>query len=109
VWAFALASLDASTGGEGKTIIKAGEKVVGLDVTKHAAEQFVKRNIPKKWISGVVNITTEDAVAMDEKGWEAIIYEFPRKLVDIVEFDIEVFEYPEDKEVAVETIRQRIK
>jgi hypothetical protein len=46
-----LTAIDASTGDEGKAIIKAGEKVFGLKVTSHAAEQFIARGMETEQVS----------------------------------------------------------
>jgi len=45
--ALGLVALDSSTGGEGKAVLKAGEKAFGLRVTKHAAEQLIERGMTK--------------------------------------------------------------
>jgi len=56
------------------------------------AARFIKRNLPKKWTTGVIAITPQDAERMNEKGWEAIKFTFPRKVKNIVKFDVEVIE-----------------
>jgi RHS repeat-associated protein len=61
--AFGFAAFDASTGGEGKvvgkTLLTAGEKVFGLRVTKHAAEQFAKRGMSAGQISSAIENGTK--------------------------------------------------
>jgi len=60
--ALGLMALDTSTGGEGKAIskalIKAGDRIAGLRVTEHAAEQFVQRNMR----AGQIASALEDGV-----------------------------------------------
>lgn len=56
------------------------------------AKTFIKRNLPKNWVCGLVNLTMHEAQLMDEKGWKAICYSFPRVLKDVLQFDIEIFE-----------------
>jgi hypothetical protein len=40
-----------------------------------------------------------DAEWMDERGWEAIKFEYPRILKDIIEFDVEILEFEPDHEL----------
>jgi hypothetical protein len=63
------------------------------------AVRFAERNLPSNWVSGVVNLAMRDAEWMDERGWEAIKFEYPRILKDIIEFDVEILEFEPDHEL----------
>jgi hypothetical protein len=78
-----------------------GKTKVPTFTNPDVAKQFVRRNLPERWRkgSGVVNVTAEYARIFKSKGWEVLTYDFPRKMVDIVEFDIEVVEYTDDVDV----------
>jgi hypothetical protein len=69
------------------------------------AKQFAKRNLPESWLSGVVNITEDDAAFIDAKGWNHVLYNYPRKVKDIVKFDIEILEYKPGKELEVRGLK----
>ena len=76
-----------------------GQTILPMFPNERLAAGFIRRNLPKEWTTGVIAITSEDADQMDEKGWKAIEFTFPRKVKDIVEFDVEVIEC---KDVAVQ-------
>jgi hypothetical protein len=58
------------------------------------ANRFVKRNLPANWLCGVVKLTMFDAQLMDSKGWKALKFNYPRKVTDFIDFDIEILEFP---------------
>ena len=58
--------------------------------------RFAKRNLPPDWVAGIFDIHMRDAEWMDEKGWQAIKFDYPRVLKDILEFDVEILEYEPD-------------
>ena len=68
------------------------EVIVPLFNNPQIAKQFIKRNLPSDWQCGLVQITLSEAQLMDDKGWKAIVFTFPRKLKDVVEFNIEIFD-----------------
>ena len=71
-----------------------------FDSTKVAAK-FVKRNLPRGWLCGTVNMRLKDAQWMDDNGWKAIKFDYPRIMKDIVEFDIEIFEFETNHELVI--------
>jgi hypothetical protein len=75
--------------------------VVPLFETATLAGKFVRRNLPKEWLCGVVDIKMRDAEWMDMKGWKATELTFPRKLKDVVRFDIEILEYEPDHNLVI--------
>ena len=78
-----------------------GKVILPLFTETSVARRFVERNVGRKWISGTVNVTLEDAKWIDDKGWAPAVYEFPRRLKEAVEFDVEILEYEDDREVVV--------
>lgn len=58
----------------------------------HTAKQFVKRNLPRGTTIGVMNFLKQDVEFMEGKGWEVYLYSFPRKLKNLVEFNVEILE-----------------
>lgn len=69
------------------------------------AFQFAKRNLPPKWLKPFATIcpTLNDAQLIDSKGWEVVQFNFPRLLVDVVEFDIEVVEFEDNERIFVKS------
>jgi hypothetical protein len=76
-----------------------GPPVVPVFPLEETARDFARRNLPKKWVHGAVALTDRDLEWMDSKGWDVVRYDFPRKLKDVVEFDIEILEFDEPPEV----------
>jgi hypothetical protein len=75
-------------------VMRTEEKIiVPIFDTALMAGQFVKRNLPQNWLCGVVDLQVKDAQLMDDRGWEAIKFTFPRKLKDVVDFDVEILEF----------------
>ena len=72
---------------------KDGSPIIPLFDSVQVAARFAKRNLPKGWLCGTVNMRLKDAQWMDQKGWRAIKFDYPRKLVDIVGFDVEILEF----------------
>jgi hypothetical protein len=68
------------------------EVIIPVFSLVNVAVGFIKRNLPQEWVCGVVVLGLEEAQRMDAKGWKAIEYRFPRKLRDIVDFDVEILE-----------------
>lgn len=76
-----------------------GETIIPLFESQQMAYRFRARNLPKKWICGVINVPLAEAQWLDSKGFKAVTFRYPRKLGDIVEFDIEVMECQEETEL----------
>lgn len=70
------------------------------------ARRFAERNLPKEWLTGIVNLNPPDGAILDKKGiLQKLFTVFPNKLTDIVEFDIVVHEFDPDTEVEVQAVR----
>jgi hypothetical protein len=70
--------------------------IIPIFDTVDIAVRFAKKNLPKEWVCGIVDIKLRDAKWMDEKGWKAIKFTYPRKLKDIVKFNVEILEYDQE-------------
>lgn len=66
--------------------------IVPIFQSEQVAAGFIRRNLPKDWLCGTIKITLRDASWMDDKGWRALEFTFPRKMKDVVNFDVEVLE-----------------
>ena len=74
------------------------EPIMPMFDSAEIAAKFVKRNLPKGWVCGTVNLRLKDAHWMDNRGWKAIKYDYPKLLKDVVKFDVEIIEFePEHK------------
>lgn len=78
-----------------------GGTIVPLFVEPTVALRFRERNLPKDWLCGVMAIQMDDAKFMDDKGLKAITYDFPRHIKNFVDFDVEVVEFPPDRELQI--------
>lgn len=67
-----------------------------LDVAK----QFMKRNMPKGWLSGVVNLTDEDRKTLQASGVNLKLYSFPSKLYE-ANFGVEIVNFSSEPEVCL--------
>jgi len=63
---------------------------------EEVAKKFVKRNINKKWVIGVVYLGDEGVEFIKSKGWSIEIMDWPRKLD---EFRFEVIEFETSPDV----------
>jgi hypothetical protein len=63
--------------------------------------KFIKRNLPPNWLCGIVDLCPQDAQWMDSKGWKAIKFDYPRKMKDIVDFDVEIIEFEPEHNLVV--------
>ena len=75
--------------------------IVPMFDSAKVAAKFVKRNLPRGWLCGTVNMRLKDAQWMDDNGWKAIKFDYPRIMKDIVEFDIEIFEFETNHELVI--------
>lgn len=82
-----------------------GPTIVPCFKTQETTYKFVKRNIPKEWaVFGAVELTVQDLEWMESKGWQFSLMDFPRKLTDVVDFDVEILEYDDEPMVSATTI-----
>ena len=52
--------------------------------------RWCQRNLSKEWgLSGGAYLTDGDVPTIDAKGWEIKIFDWPNKVKDIVEFDVD--------------------
>lgn len=76
-----------------------GETFVPCFPSRDVAWKFLQRNLPKQWQQGwsPLKVTLPIVELFQEKGWQTPVYNFPRKLANLAEFDIEVIEDPEER------------
>ena len=79
--------------------LEEGPPIIPCFESTEVARNFARRNLPKSWLRGVVNLTMRDTQWIDKKGWRIVLYDFPKKLKDVVPFDIEVLEYDEEPKI----------
>jgi len=70
--------------------------VVPVFESREIAKRFARKNLPRDWYCGTLNMRMRDAEWMDNRGWRAIKYNYPHKMTDKVEFDIEILEFEPD-------------
>jgi hypothetical protein len=76
------------------------EVIIPVSKNQNVLQKFAKRNLPKSWgLGGAVALTDRDLKWLESKGFKFCNLEFPRKLKDVVEFDIEILEYEEAPDV----------
>ncbi|MCK9557761.1 MAG: hypothetical protein M0R50_06940 [Candidatus Cloacimonetes bacterium] len=78
-----------------------GKPILPMFDTASLAAKFCKRNLPPNWLCGIVDLRLRDAQWMDDNGWKAIKFDYPRKLSDIVEFDVEVVEFEPEHNLVI--------
>jgi len=76
--------------------------VVPVFDSRDIARKFAKRNLPSNWLCGTVVLRRRDAEWMDNHGWHAKKLDYPRKLTDVVKFDIEILEYEPEYEMTMQ-------
>ena len=81
---------------------KEPETVVPVFDSTQIAAKFAKRNLPHDWLCGSVILRRRDAEWMDNKGWRAKKLDYPRKLANTVDFDIEILEYEPEYEMVMQ-------
>lgn len=63
--------------------------IVPVFIIEKDAIAFFKRNLPKKWIKGTVNLTSLEVDWMLKKGWEMEEMKFPKKISNL---EVEILE-----------------
>ena len=75
---------------------KDGVTMVPAFNSESVAKNFVRRNMPPAGMWGGVVLTDEDMDAMRERGWVIEEFSYPRKMKDLVTFEVEVIELNEE-------------
>lgn len=80
-----------------------GKTIIPVFSSAKICNRFIQRNFANKrdWVYGVVNVTAADLKWIEEKGFFCHLIEYPKKLTDVAEFDIEVREYDAEQGVEV--------
>ena len=85
-------------------IMRAGDNpnpIMPVFDDKETATKFIKRNLPEDWLCGTMPLSLKNANWMDERGWKAIRFSFPRKLKDVVKFDVEILEFEKNHNIVL--------
>lgn len=81
-------------------VIKAENKtVLPTFIDSEVCRKFCKRNLPKNWVYGCVNLTHEDIESLAKKDLDVLELAYPRLLKDAFEFGVEIHEFVGDVEV----------
>lgn len=70
-----------------------GKTVLPTFISEEICKKFCKKNLPKDWFFGCVNLTYEDVEVLATKDLEVLEFTFPRLLKDAFEFGIEIHEF----------------
>jgi hypothetical protein len=84
---------------------RGGKTILPLFESTNIARRFAERNFSKEWLTGAVNLNPQDEVILGKKGIIRMLFKFPTKLKDTVEFDIEIHEFDRNTEVEVEVMK----
>lgn len=83
-------------------VIKYEDKVVlPTFVNSEICRKFCRKNLPKGWLYGCVDLTYEDVefLAKSKKDLEVLEFSFPRLLKDAFEFGVEIHEFVSEIEM----------
>lgn len=81
------------------------DTILPVFTSQHTAMKFARRNLPKAWgLGGAVVLTQRDLDWFRDKGFAFSQMSFPRKLKDVVDFDIEILEYDESPDIEVHRV-----
>jgi len=81
-------------------VIKTENKtVLPIFIDSEVCRKFCKRNLPKDWVFGCVDLTYEDVEVLAKKDLEVLEFTYPRLLKDAFDFGIEIHEFVSEIEV----------
>ena len=63
------------------------------------AVKFIKRNFPKEWTRGIINLTNSQLEWMRDQGWEVKVLTYPQLLKDTLGYTILEFQSEMDMKV----------
>lgn len=74
--------------------------VIGFD-NQEIAKKFAKRNLPKDWLRGCVELVEEDVAWIKDKGWKIEVFTFPKLMKNhsLYEISFEVVELSGEPEL----------
>lgn len=69
--------------------------IIPLFHDQKTAKSFIKRNLPKDWLHGGVQLTDEDIAWIKNKGWRIREMTYPNRLTDLkhITFGMEILEF----------------
>lgn len=84
-----------------------GKRVLPYFSSEITCRDFCRRNLPRKWLSGAAHLEQEELekLAADHCDIEVKMFEWPRKIKDLVEWDIIIHELLESPDVLAKAVR----
>lgn len=76
-----------------------GVTVVLIFSSSSLCLKFAKRNLPKDWVNGEMEVHADDLQFIEDKGWEVERLSWPRKIRKEEEITVVVMELTRDTEV----------
>ena len=81
-----------------------GRKIIPVFKDINICRDFLKRNMPKGWLYGAVELNKSDIESIAER--ECKFFDWPNKIKDLVEFDIDIIE-TDGVNINVESLRKK--
>jgi hypothetical protein len=79
-----------------------GKRVLPYFSSSNICRRFCQRNLPKKWPSGAVHLTTEDLEILAEQNIQVKEFTWPRNIKDVVIWDVHVHEFVNVPEITTD-------
>ena len=67
--------------------------------TSSVCKKFAKRNLPKSWVNGEIEVHKDDLDFVSSKGWDIEYFDWPRKVRNVDELGVVVLELSRETEV----------
>lgn len=83
------------------TISKDGKITVLLFYDYQVAAKFIKRNYPRDWTRGIINLTEDNLKWMRDQGWESKVLSYPQLLKDAPGFGYEILQFQSEMDVVI--------
>lgn len=83
-----------------KSVVDGIPTVIGFN-DQETAKKFAKRNLPKEWLRGGVELTKQDMQWIKDKGWNIEVFTFPKLMTShpLYEISFEVIELSDEPDL----------
>lgn len=80
--------------------------IIPIFSNQNILKSFIKRNLPKEWLRGGVDLCDEDLEKMKARGWRLREMTFPNKLKGLknIKFGLEILELDEKPDLHVSAL-----
>jgi hypothetical protein len=78
---------------------KKGNVTVLVFSTSTVCKKFAKRNLPKNWVNGELQVYKDDLDFISSKGWDIEYFDWPRRVRNEDELGVVVLELSRETEV----------